>query len=60
LYHDTILAYWAKKFKDIAHCKVDADPEKLPQLQAAPKLTPAERRWKKKTKVGDGVVEAKD
>lgn len=58
LYHDTIIAYWVKKFKDIAHCKIDTDPEKLPQLQSAPRLTPAERRWKKKTKTEESATDA--
>jgi hypothetical protein len=57
-HHDMIVNYWKKKFVHIAHCRINIDPENLPQLMAAPKVTPAERRWKKKS--GNEVEKEKE
>ena len=47
-HQDTLLAFWRKKYEAIAHCRMAADPEALPQLMAAQKLSPALRRLRKK------------
>ena len=50
--HDKVIASWHSVMRDsVSYAIIAENVKDLPQLQAAPKVTPAERRWRKKSGV---------